>query len=214
MILVCFMNAKFLKEPAEKSQELRVQHTSAPDSMESATEDTVVLVGLTFADRLLERRVRSLVRQLGDVEITDPDDADVVLTDAPEDHLGPFIVLCDDATEGMAANHIARNADAALLQAAIRLTARGYRINAPLGKHTAPANHHDDDAMPGEPLTARERQVLERLAGGASNKMIARDLEISLATTKFHVGTLLAKLGARNRTDAVAIGIRRGLLLM
>jgi DNA-binding NarL/FixJ family response regulator len=63
-------------------------------------------------------------------------------------------------------------------------------------------------------LTARELEVLETLATGASNKMIARDLRISLSTTKFHVGSLLAKLGAHNRTDAVAIGLKLGILLL
>ena len=63
-------------------------------------------------------------------------------------------------------------------------------------------------------MTARELQVLEKLSAGASNKMIARDLHISLATTKFHVGSLLAKLDARNRTDAVAIGLKLGILLL
>jgi len=182
--------------------------------MESAAEDTVVLIGLTFADRLLERQVRSLLRQLADIEISDPDEADVVLTDTSEDHAGPFLVLCDSAVAGGPANHVARDANAAVLQAAIRLTAHGYRITAPPRRGAIAPDHHDTDTAPGEPLTARERQVLERLAAGASNKMIARDLDISIATTKFHVGTLLAKLGARNRTDAVAIGIRRGLLLM
>jgi DNA-binding NarL/FixJ family response regulator len=71
--------------------------------------------------------------------------------------------------------------------------------------HTAPEA--------GEPLTTREQQVLEKLAAGA-NKMIARDLHMSLATAKFHVGSLLAKLGARNRTDAVAIGLKLGILLL
>jgi DNA-binding NarL/FixJ family response regulator len=74
---------------------------------------------------------------------------------------------------------------------------------------------YDDLATEGdELLTARERQVLEKLAAGGSNKSIARDLNISLATAKFHVGSLLTKLGARNRTDAVAIGLKIGLLVL
>jgi DNA-binding NarL/FixJ family response regulator len=63
-------------------------------------------------------------------------------------------------------------------------------------------------------LTPREHEVLELLAAGASNKMIARRLGISVATVKFHVAALLAKLGARGRSDAVAIGVRRGLLML
>ena len=60
----------------------------------------------------------------------------------------------------------------------------------------------------------RKRQVLEKLAAGASNRMIARDLEISHATAKFHVSSLLTKLGAHNRTDAVAIGLELGLFFL
>lgn len=66
----------------------------------------------------------------------------------------------------------------------------------------------------GAPPTPREREVLELLALGASNKMIARRLGISLATAKFHVAALLLKLGARSRSDAIAIAVRRGLLLL
>ncbi|MGH7152460.1 MAG: response regulator transcription factor, partial [Acetobacteraceae bacterium] len=62
--------------------------------------------------------------------------------------------------------------------------------------------------------TPREREVLELLALGASNKMIARRLGISLGTTKFHVAALLLKLGARSRSDVIAIAVRRGLLLL
>ena len=63
-------------------------------------------------------------------------------------------------------------------------------------------------------LTARESEVLSLLAEGSSNKSIARALDISVHTAKFHVASLLAKLGARNRSDAVAIGMRRGLVLL
>jgi DNA-binding NarL/FixJ family response regulator len=63
-------------------------------------------------------------------------------------------------------------------------------------------------------LTERERQVLALLAEGESNKAIARRLGISLHTTKFHVASLLAKLGATGRTDAVAQAIRIGALML
>lgn len=76
-----------------------------------------------------------------------------------------------------------------------------------------PASADPHVAGPGEPilldeecasrrLTERERQVLEALALGAPNKMIARQLEISDATVKVHVKSILRKTGARNRTEA------------
>ena len=65
-----------------------------------------------------------------------------------------------------------------------------------------------------EPLTARERQVLQMLGGGLGNKEIASRLKISGHTAKFHVASILGKLGASSRTEAVAIGLRRGLILL
>jgi DNA-binding NarL/FixJ family response regulator len=65
-----------------------------------------------------------------------------------------------------------------------------------------------------EPLTARESQVLELLAEGLPNKTIAARLGISDQTAKFHVASILAKLGATNRTDAVRRAVRRGLVTL
>jgi DNA-binding CsgD family transcriptional regulator len=65
----------------------------------------------------------------------------------------------------------------------------------------------------GDPiLTPRELEVLALLAEGASNKAIARRLGISVHTAKFHVGSLLDKLDATGRTDAVAHAARRGVI--
>ncbi|MGJ4950333.1 response regulator transcription factor [Bradyrhizobium sp. HKCCYLS20291] len=61
-------------------------------------------------------------------------------------------------------------------------------------------------------LTARERDVLALMAEGCSNKEIARSLGISVHTAKFHVGSLLDKLDATGRTDAVAHAARRGII--
>ena len=65
-----------------------------------------------------------------------------------------------------------------------------------------------------EPLTRREREVLQMLAAGLGNKEIAGRLNISDHTAKFHVASILGKLGAATRTEAVALGIRRGLVLL
>jgi DNA-binding CsgD family transcriptional regulator len=62
------------------------------------------------------------------------------------------------------------------------------------------------------PLTPREEEVLALLVEGASNKMIARRLGISVHTAKFHVGSLLDKLDAVGRTDAVAHAARLGVI--
>lgn len=72
----------------------------------------------------------------------------------------------------------------------------------------------DDDVGVEEALTDREVQVLEFLVHGLSNKAIASRLGISDQTIKFHVASICGKLGAANRTDAVRLGIRRGLVTL
>ncbi len=72
------------------------------------------------------------------------------------------------------------------------------------------------DASPGvelvESLTPRELQVLELVADGLPNKSIALRLGVSDETVKFHLGSVFGKLGASNRTDAVRLALRRGLI--
>jgi DNA-binding NarL/FixJ family response regulator len=71
----------------------------------------------------------------------------------------------------------------------------------------------DDDLAPlVEPLTPREIDVLEWVAAGLPNKAIAGRLGISDQTVKFHISAIYAKLNAHNRTDAVRIGVRLGLI--
>lgn len=63
-----------------------------------------------------------------------------------------------------------------------------------------------------DPLTEREQEVLTLLAHGATNKEIAAKLFISERTAKFHVSSILSKLGAGNRTEAVSIAAQQGLI--
>ena len=72
------------------------------------------------------------------------------------------------------------------------------------------ARTHDQPEF--EPLTDRETEVLKLLAQGKSNKEIARLLVISERTVKFHVSSIMGKLGAANRTEAVSIAAGRGLV--
>ncbi len=68
------------------------------------------------------------------------------------------------------------------------------------------------DSDGGEPLTAREVEVLELLAQGLPNKSIAARLGISDQTVKFHVASICGKLGAANRTDAARRALRQGVI--
>ena len=65
-----------------------------------------------------------------------------------------------------------------------------------------------------ESLTVREREVLELVSQGLSNKLIARRLSISEHTVKFHISSITTKLGAASRTDAVSRGVRLGLITL
>ena len=91
----------------------------------------------------------------------------------------------------------------------------GLRLTIP-GEAATVAIISRDPRGAGEPhgfdLTPRELDVLALLAEGASNKTIARQLGISVHTAKFHVGSLLDKLDATGRTDAVAHAARRGVI--
>ncbi|TFV43474.1 response regulator transcription factor [Bradyrhizobium niftali] len=89
----------------------------------------------------------------------------------------------------------------------------GLRLAAPGERAAATVVARDPRARPEDiALTQRELDVLALMAEGASNKMIARQLGISVHTVKFHVGSLLDKLDATGRTDAVAHAARRGVI--
>ena len=89
-------------------------------------------------------------------------------------------------------------------------------VDAALPAHITESNTTATNSSPEmtESLTPREREVLQMLAAGLGNKEIAARLNISDHTAKFHVASILGKLGASTRTEAVAIGIRRGLILL
>ena len=78
----------------------------------------------------------------------------------------------------------------------------------------APSRRRDTPEVVEEPLTPRETQVLELLAEGLANKAIADRLQISDQTVKFHVAAILGKLGVANRTEAVRVAVRRGVIAM
>jgi DNA-binding CsgD family transcriptional regulator len=181
------------------------------------SDDTgTILVGLAFSDRDLRLRIRSMISQMASVEVVDVDDSEIILTDITDEHTPRHLILQNRSSMDTPVSGVDIRAGMDVLEAAICLVAHGYRITAARIERPRYSVSAFDDTTPnaGQPLTAREVQVLEKLAAGASNKMIARDLHISLATTKFHVGSLLAKLDARNRTDAVAIALKLGILLL
>jgi DNA-binding NarL/FixJ family response regulator len=69
------------------------------------------------------------------------------------------------------------------------------------------AEHHADDA-----LTEREIEVLREVAAGNANKVVALRLAVSEETVKAHMRSILSKLGANDRTHAVTIALKRGII--
>jgi DNA-binding NarL/FixJ family response regulator len=165
-----------------------------------------------------------LLGAFDDLASVEPLRPDVVLAALPLSALSPptnghsptYVLLSDDAWTPEAVRLgvraiLPRDASAAEIMAAVESAAAGLAVI------------HPDDLVPLLPaaasagpsnLTPRELEVLRMMAEGAANKAIAFALEISEHTVKFHVASILSKLNAGTRTEAVAIGLRRGLVML
>ncbi|MDQ7820386.1 MAG: response regulator transcription factor [Armatimonadota bacterium] len=116
-----------------------------------------------------------------------------------------------EAIKAGASGYLLKNVDPEYLVACLRQAQRGEVPIAPtmaskiLRELAAPPE-------PAPPLTARERQVLELLAAGKSNKEIALDLKISENTVKNHLRNILEKLHLQNRVQAALYAVRMGLV--
>ena len=160
-----------------------------------------IRVAVALIDIELAERVALLLAEAAEVEQTDGHDAEITITDDSNGMVGLV------TSGGVLAALLPPNVEREIFIAALRLVAEGFVISAP-DDATEHVSVHESV------LTSRETEVMALLASGASNKAIARELGISPNTAKFHVAAVLAKLGARNRSDAVAIAMRRGLVLI
>lgn len=110
---------------------------------------------------------------------------------------------------------LSRDASAAEILAAVEAAAAGMAIIDPRELETLlSANVATPASAETHTLTSRELEVLRMMAEGAANKAIAWKLGISDHTVKFHVASILGKLHAGTRTEAVTIGVRKGLILL
>jgi two-component system, NarL family, nitrate/nitrite response regulator NarL len=127
------------------------------------------------------------------------------------------MIGADPATDGPGLSgapvaYLPSDVDAAALTAAVRAAASGLIVLDPAVAGATGVHTHARTSENAETLTTREREVLLLVAEGLPNKAIARELGISEHTAKFHVGSLLGKLGAASRTEAVTLATRRGIL--
>jgi DNA-binding NarL/FixJ family response regulator len=100
------------------------------------------------------------------------------------------------------------------ISAAIAATTAGLLTLHPDALRARAASSRSAAVAEDRALTARQREILEMMAAGLSNRVIAARLGISAYTVKFHVAAILDALGARTRTEAVTLGVRHGLIAL
>ncbi|MGA2110781.1 MAG: response regulator transcription factor [Anaerolineales bacterium] len=114
--------------------------------------------------------------------------------------------------EAGARGHLLRDVSPQVVTSALVAAANGNLVLGPeLAEQVAPRVAADGSTSL-DLLSPREREVLLLLAGGLSNKAIAGQLLISEHTVKFHVNSILRKLGAQSRTEAAMVAARSGLI--
>lgn len=174
--------------------------------------------------------LETLLSRVEDIEVTaaaaSADVAVVFAKDMEDDgllELGgvPVIALLEDADgvrdalRGGIRGVLAVSASVEDLAAAIRAVAAGLIVLPPeFAQHMLAAAPSRGSGKLVEALTHRELEVLRLLGRGSSNKEIAARLAISEHTAKFHVASVMSKLGAGSRTEAVTEGLRQGLILL
>lgn len=174
-------------------------------AVEATAPDVILLDQATGDDESLERLER-LLDQHGTVA------ALVLGAERTEEALL-------EALGAGARAYLPRESSGEELVAAVRAVAAGLIVlhpapAAPLLERLLDRPRPPIANAPGEALTPRELEVLQALAGGLTNRAIARRLAVSENTVKFHVSSILTKLDAASRAEAVALAARRGLLLL
>lgn len=177
----------------------------------------VTVVGQAPADEAL----------LANVDVYRPDvvlwdlgwDADTIPTDLneiayPVLALLPHEELAVDAWAAGARGLLLRDAEGETLQSALEAVGQGLLVLDPSLETALRPTARVDELPPAEELTPREREVLDLLAEGLSNRAIGQELAISEHTVKFHVNAIMTKLDAQSRTEAVVRATRLGLILL
>jgi len=116
------------------------------------------------------------------------------------------------AIEAGATGYLLKDAPREELFTAVRAAAEGRTVLSPAVASRLVSRVRTPAAGGGEPLSAREREVLELVARGTSNREIAKELFISEATVKTHLTHLYGKLGVKDRAAAVAVAYDRHIL--
>ena len=183
----------------------------------------MIRVHVVAASAVARAGLEALLQENSEIEsVPHSSEADVIVRDGFEEPPGdgpavPMVVLTDgasmpDAFRSGARAVLQRNASPGQIIAAVYAAAAGLVAVAAEDRAAVFPQTHVEQVN--DPLTPRETEVLEMLAEGLSNKEIAYRLGISEHTAKFHVNSILAKLNAGTRTEAVMRGIRLGLVMI
>jgi DNA-binding NarL/FixJ family response regulator len=156
-----------------------------------------------------ERALADLVQRLGHAT-GDASDADVALTDGIAGAFDDIATVMIGGMDSNAAGLLPADASAAQIDAALRAAAAGLAVRVRANNARRFSALEENEAP--SPLTPRELEILIALSEGLSNKAIARRFDISQHTVKFHAESIFHKLGVTTRTEAVAKGLRRGLV--
>ncbi|HBK06965.1 MAG TPA: hypothetical protein DDZ81_14150 [Acetobacteraceae bacterium] len=154
---------------------------------------------------MVEHAGHALTEETPDVELFDMEQASAQL---PREAEAPVVVLSKAPLAGTPAGLLTPDASAEQLDAALRAVFAGLIV-----RSSAPAETRGFASTEDIPLlTPREREILALIGEGLSNKEMARRLAISVHTVKFHMEALFTKLDATSRAEAVAKGLRGGVI--
>jgi DNA-binding NarL/FixJ family response regulator len=181
-----------------------------------ASAEELIMAGQVGLEQLSDADIEVYQPQLLllDADIDDPDEVRQVF--ALQRYDLPLVLITSASSErfsqffrSRSASILTRTASLDQIRTAIQAAAIGLVV---VESDTTPPDPIFDNESRYEPLTAREMEILEQIARGSTNKAIAAHLGISENTVKFHVNTILSKLDAQSRTEAVVIASRLGWL--
>ena len=181
-----------------------------------ASEDDMILVAEASNGREALEQFRAHLPDvtLMDVQMPEVNGIDAILKIREEFPDARIIVLTTYGGDVQAARAFKAGASGYLLKNMVRKELIDTIRTVHAGKKRIPpeiavemAEHHSDDA-----LTEREIDVLREVAAGNANKMVAQRLKVSEETVKAHMKNILSKLGANDRTHAVTIALKRGII--
>lgn len=188
--LSVFDEFSFVGEASNGKEAIKLLNQCKPD---------VVLMDLIMPEMNGAETTKEIKRISPKVEV-------VVLTSFKEE------ALVEEALRAGAIGYLLKDVTADELASAIRAAKAGRPTLAPEATKALIHASLNPTPHPGHSLTERELEVLRLMSGGSSNPQIAKTLVVSLSTVKFHVSSILSKLGAGSRTEAVSMAINEKLI--